>query len=173
MSSTVPAQASDAIVLLGGGYADRTPTVADLFRNMRPRLIVLVKDGGRSGWSKKHQRNLYAVEWSEELLIKTGVPREAIVTLQHINSGTVYDALAVRDYLQKVQVGEIMLVTSDYHTRRTLWIFRRVLRDLPVSIGIAPAPSPLFSLPALKEPFKLMYYWLRYGVFNYMPEKPL
>ena len=55
-----------------------------------------------------------------------------------------------------------MLVTSDYHTRRTLWIFRRVLQDLPVTIGITPAPTSMFSLPALKEPFKLLYYRLRY-----------
>jgi len=134
--------------------------------------IVVTDDNVRRGWSQKYQRNLYSSERTYEALVALGVPGQAIVNLPFSQSGTVFDALAVREYLLKERVGEIMLVTSDYHTRRTLWIFKRVLKDIPVSIGITPAPSPLFSLSSLKEPFKLLYYWLRYGLLNDLPVKP-
>jgi uncharacterized SAM-binding protein YcdF (DUF218 family) len=169
VSKSLPS--AKTIVLLAGGYKERSPVVADLYHKMKAEKIVVTDDNVRRGWSPKHKRNLYSSERTYEALTELGVPGQVIVNLPFGKSGTVFDALAVREYLLKERVGEIMLVTSDYHARRTLWIFRRVLNDLPVAIGITPAPSPLFTLPALKEPFKLVYYWLRYGVLNDMPAK--
>lgn len=157
-----PLPSAKTIIILAGSYEERIPVVAGLYHKVKAEKIIVTDDNVRRGWSRKHQRNLYSRERIYEALTEMGVPGKAIVNLPFGKSGTVFDALAVRDYLLKERVGEIMLVTSDYHTRRTLWIFRRVLHDLPVTIGITPAPSPLFSLPALKEPFKLVYYWVRY-----------
>ena len=156
-------------MLLAGSYEERVPVAADLYHKGMVEKILVTDDNVRRGWSSKRQRNLYSHERTYEALTAQGVPGQAIVTLPFGKSGTVYDALAVRDYLEKERVGEIMLVTSDYHTRRTLWIFQRVLRNLPVTMGITPAPSPLISLSSLREPFKLLYYWLRYGVLNDIP----
>ncbi|MBV5283935.1 MAG: YdcF family protein [Paludibacter sp.] len=167
-----PLPSAKTIVLLAGSYEDRIPTVVGLFHKGVAEKIVVTDDNVRRGWSQKYQRNLYSSERTYEALVALGVPGQAIVNLPFSQSGTVFDALAVRDYLVKERVGEIMLVTSDYHTRRTLWIFKRVLKDLPVTIGITPAPSPFFSLSALKEPFKLLYYRLRYGLLNDLPVKP-
>lgn len=158
-----PLPTAKTIVLLAGSYEERIPTVVELFHKGVAEKILVTDDNVRRGWSQKHQRNLYSRERTYEALVALGVPGQAIVNLPFSKSGTVFDALAVRDYLLKERVGELMLVTSDYHTRRTLWIFKRVLKDMPVSIGITPAPSPLFSFSLLKEPFKFLYYWLRFG----------
>lgn len=163
---SIPLPSTKTIVLLAGSYEERVPVVAALYHKGLAARIVVTDDNVRRGWSRKHQRNLYNRERTYESLVKLGVPAQSIVILPFRESGTVFDALAVREYLSKERLGQIMLVTSDYHTRRTLWIFRLVLRDIPVSIGITPAPSPFLSLPSLKEPFKLLYYWLRYGVMG-------
>ncbi|MFZ4859895.1 MAG: YdcF family protein [Desulfuromonadaceae bacterium] len=156
-------------MLLAGHYSDRAPKAAEIFnKGVAPR-ILLANDGVRSGWSKNQQRNLYSIERSEGLLVQRGVPREAIIKLPYDKSGTIYDALAVKKYAGEHGLYSIHLVTSDYHAYRAVWVFKRVFGDLPVTIGITPVPSPLFSLPSLKEPFKLVYYWVRYGVLNDIP----
>ena len=162
-----PLPTAKTIVLLAGSYEERVPMVAELYLKGVAEKILVTDDNVRRGWSQKHQRNLYSSERTYEGLTALGVPGQAIVNLPFRQSGTVFDAFAVRDYLVKERIGEIMLVTSDYHTRRTLWIFKRVFRGIPVSIGIIPAPSPLFSVASIKEPFKFLHYWLRYGVIDY------
>ena len=72
--------------------------------------ILVTDDNVRSGWSSKHQRNLYSSERIYEALTAQGVPGQAIVTLPFGKSGTVFDAIAVRDYLAKMGGGEIMLL---------------------------------------------------------------
>jgi len=147
----------------------RVPKAAELYGKRYAPLILLANDGVRSRWSKRHQRNLYSIERSEELLVQLGVPRDSIVKLPYINSGTIFDAMAVRRYAIENGLKSLHLVTSDYHEYRALWTFKLVFKDVPVSIGITPVPSPLFSLPSLKEPCKLIYYWLRFGVMNDLP----
>jgi uncharacterized SAM-binding protein YcdF (DUF218 family) len=154
--------ASDGIVLLGGNYSERAPKAADLYKKGYATRILLANDGVRGGWSRKHQRNLYNIERSEELLVQLGVPSEAIIKLPYDKSGTFYDALAVKKYASEHGLHSIHLITSDYHAYRALWVFKRAFGKMPVTIGITAAPSPLFSLSSLKEPFKLVFYWLRY-----------
>ena len=63
----------------------------------------------------------------------------------------------------------LIVVTSDYHTRRSLWIFSRVLRKGGVSIGCYPAISAVSREPDMekfldlnRELIKYLYYRLRY-----------
>lgn len=158
-------QVSDGIILLAGQYQERAPKAAKLFKKGYAPLIILANDGVRSGWSKKYQLNLYATERSEELLVQLGVPRESIIKLPYFKSGTIYDALAVKNYITEHGLMSIQLVTSDYHAYRALLIFRRVFRGTPVTIAASEAPSSFISLPRLMEPIKIAYYYVRFGLF--------
>lgn len=156
---------SEAIVLLAGSYEERAPLAISLYRTGNAGSILLTDDGVRRGWSREHQRNLFTTERGVEDLVKQGIPRHSIVALPFRKSGTVYDALAVRDYVIKHKIRSILLVTSDYHTRRSLWIFRRVLKLLPVTIGIVPAPSVATLFPDIAlEYIKFGYYLVRFGM---------
>jgi uncharacterized SAM-binding protein YcdF (DUF218 family) len=159
---------SDAIVLLAGSFEERMPLALSLYRTGRAGQILLTDDGVRRSWSREHQRNLYTTERGINELVKQGVARQSITALPFSRSGTVYDAVAVRDFVVKHNIRSILLVTSDYHTRRSLWIFRKVLQPLPVTIGIVPSHSSSFSAVAL-ECCKLAYYFIRYGVLGEMP----
>jgi uncharacterized SAM-binding protein YcdF (DUF218 family) len=169
----VPLLRTDAIVLLAGAFRERAPGAARLYREGTAPLVILTNDGIFSSWSQKHQRNLYNIEWATELLVAQGVPRSAIVHLPFHGSGTIYDALATREYVQKNRLGSLLLVTSDYHTRRALWTFRRVFGREPVTIGIVPVDSPKhvwfrdlgrMSWELLSEFVKSAYYFIRFDV---------
>lgn len=157
----------DAIVLLAGGVTERVPVAVKQYCEGSSLLIILTNDGVRSRWSPKYQRNLYNIEWTQEMLIQSGIPASSIIMLPYSASGTVYDARAVRTYLKSHPAKSLLLVTSDYHARRTLWIFRRVLRDMSVHVDVAPAKSGWSSVvPILLEPIKTAYYWVRYGLLE-------
>lgn len=168
VSSPLPTARS--IVLLAGNYEERVPIVASLHYKGQIEKIVVTDDNVRRGWSHKYHRSLYSSERTYEALTDLGVPGQAIVNLPFGKSGTVFDAITVREYILKAQIPEIMIVTSDYHTRRAFWIFKQIFKDTTIKVGITPSPSPFVSLPALKEPFKLIYYWLRFGVMNDFPK---
>lgn len=160
----MPLKKSEAIVLLAGSYEERAPVAVSLYQAGYAGRILLTDDGVRRGWSREHQRNLYAIERSEIDLVKRGVPLQAIVRLPFMKSGTVYDAFAVKEYVLKHKIRSILLVTSDYHTRRSLWIFQRMLRQLPVRITIAAASSNAALFPEIVlEYIKLAYYQVRFG----------
>ena len=162
---------SDAIVLLAGNHKERAPAAAMLYRDGYAPLIILTNDGLSSGWSTKYNRNLYQIEWAEEELVKLGVPREKILKLPFYGSSTMFDALAVKRYLFRSGMKKIIVVTSDYHTRRALWTFRHTLKEYTTDIAIFPAPSFGVGARGLALEYgKFGYYLLRYGLLGLVPE---
>jgi uncharacterized SAM-binding protein YcdF (DUF218 family) len=166
-----PLARSDAIVLVGGGFKERAPAAATLYRDGYAPLVILANDGVFSAWSTIYNRNLYQVEWAEEELITLGVPRERIVKLPFYGSATMLDALAVKQFLFKSGLKRIIVVTSDYHTRRALWSFRHALKEYTADITVFPARSFGVGVKRLAvEYVKCGYYLVRYGMPGMMPE---
>jgi len=166
-----PLAQSDAIVLVGGGFKERAPAAAMLYRDGYAPLVILANDGVFSGWSTKYNRNLYQVEWAEEVLVTLGVPREHIVKLPYYGSATMFDALAVKLYLFRSGLKKIIIVTSDYHSRRAFWTFKHVLKEYTADITIYPALSFGIGAQSLAmEYVKLGYYLLRFGVLGIVPQ---
>jgi len=157
-----PLAQSDAIVLLAGNHKERAPAAAMLYRDSYAPLVILTNDGTFSSWSTKYNRNLYQVEWAEEELITLGVPRDRIAKLPFYGSSTMFDALAVKRYLFKSGLKKIIVVTSDYHTRRALWTFRHALKEYTTEITIFPAKSfGVATRSLVVEYVKFGYYLLK------------
>ncbi len=161
---------ADAIVVMAGSRTARLPIATELFHQHVAPRVLLTNDGIFSSWSPQHDRNLYQVEWAREELLAAGVPEEAIVMLDFSNSGSYFDALHTRNYvLQDDSIRSLLVVTSDYHTRRTLWTFNRLFSGTGILISTYPVPKdPVSQGQWLRvntiELVKLVYYWLRYGV---------
>jgi len=165
-----PARA-DAIVLLAGNHKERAPAAAMLYRDGYAPLVILTNDGVSSGWSTKYNRNLYQIEWAEEELVALGVPREKILKLPFYGSSTLFDAVAVKRSLFRSGMKTIILVTSDYHTQRSLWTFKHVLKQYGADIGIFPARSFGVGTRGLALEYgKFGYYLLRFGLLGLLPE---
>lgn len=153
-----PLEKADAILVLSGSstYIERTRKAAELYKKGVAPKIFLTNDGGQGGWDKKEQRNPYFYEKARWELMANGVPESAIEVLPEIVEGTNDEAILLAKTVRERNLKSILLVTSAYHTRRTLSVFEMVLReniDL-TEIGIASPPT------GLQTPSEF-YWWLR------------
>ncbi|APG26456.1 hypothetical protein A7E78_00380 [Syntrophotalea acetylenivorans] len=124
------------LVVMAGDSIIRLPVAAARYREGGVEKVLLTNDGVLGRWSKEHQRNLYQVEWAARRLVEFGVPESAIVNLPFSKSGTIHDVRAVLRYVEDRGIERLLVVTSDYHTRRTLWTFQRAFKDSSVQVGI-------------------------------------
>jgi uncharacterized SAM-binding protein YcdF (DUF218 family) len=133
---------ADAILVLAGSaaYIERTQKAAAIYREGKSKKILLSDDGERAGWSQAEQRNPPYVELAKRELVSQGVSEEAIEILPDEISSTYSEATALSRKMRDGNLHSVILVTSAYHTRRTLWTFEQALKDLNVEIGIEYAP---------------------------------
>jgi uncharacterized SAM-binding protein YcdF (DUF218 family) len=163
-------QRADALVLMAGSPRERLPTVVRLYQAGRAPVILMANDGNRGAWSQEHQRNLYEVEWAELEMLKQGIPARAIEKLPFSASGTMHDARHAIDFARSKGLRSLLVVTVDYHTRRTLWSFQRAAGDDSLSSAVYPVTNDKtadFSFRRLYilavEAMKNVYYWWRYA----------
>ena len=114
-------QVSDVIVILSDDNygADRAARAAQLFKSgMAPRVLA----SGRllrpyAGIAELMERDLKAL----------GVPANAIVPVTHRATNTREEAIADAQAIAEHGWKKVLLVTSNYHTRRANYIFERAL----------------------------------------------
>jgi uncharacterized SAM-binding protein YcdF (DUF218 family) len=114
-------ESSDAIVVLSGDNFDavRASRAAALFRSgMAPRVVAT----GRSLRSYASTTDLMKRD-----LVDHGVPAAAIIQLNQRAENTREEAAVVSDYVASHGWKKILLVTSNYQTRRSEYIYERTL----------------------------------------------
>ena len=168
---------ADAIVVMSGSstYVERADWAARLYREGRAPVIILSNDSLISGWDKKEERNPYFYELAAKELQRRGVPESKIQVVSDIALGTYEESLGVRDYATAHQLKRLLIVTSAYHTRRTLWSLRHACAGSDIEVGIdsppggwqTPAPSRWWWSRwgwkvVASEYVKLIYYRMRY-----------
>jgi uncharacterized SAM-binding protein YcdF (DUF218 family) len=111
---------ADALIILGDDnfYADRATRGAQLFREGKAPVIVA------SG--RRLRPNAGIAELMEHDLIERGVPREKIVRFVHDSDSTLEEARALTRLARERKWHSVIVVTSNFHTRRARYIFRRV-----------------------------------------------
>jgi uncharacterized SAM-binding protein YcdF (DUF218 family) len=147
---------ADVIILLGGGWAERSERAAELFREgAAPRIIV-------SGEND--------CETNTFLLLNGGVPQNAIET-ECKSRSTRENALFTLPMLRKAGAHRVILVTTWYQSRRALACFRHYAPDLefysrPSLYGCDRKDWTRKSVaPLIRREFvKLPGYWVCYGV---------
>jgi len=146
-----PLEKADAILVLSGSsvYIERTHKAAELYKQGIAKKVLLTDDGGFAGWSQKEQRNPPFVYLAQQELIAQGVSKEDIEILLPQVSGTIWEARNLRTKVDEEDWKSIVLVTSSYHTKRTLNTFSEVLEER-VDLGIFASPTgeqtpPLFT----------------------------
>ena len=114
---------TDAIVVLAGGRG-RIEEGVRLYREHQARYLFLigVDPSVRKGDLFRERR---------------GEGGEEGVFLEKVSSNTLENALYARDLLLKKEVGSILLITSRYHLKRAVLIFRNTL---PKEIAIYSYP---------------------------------
>jgi uncharacterized SAM-binding protein YcdF (DUF218 family) len=114
-------EASDAIVILGNDDydGDRAARAAELFKaGWAPHIIA-------SGQYFRPYAS--AAELEQRDLTERGVPQNAIIQLPHRARDTREEAIEIGAALSSHSWKKLLIVTSNYHTRRARYIFQRTL----------------------------------------------
>jgi uncharacterized SAM-binding protein YcdF (DUF218 family) len=127
-----PPAHADAIVVLGDDnfYADRATRAAELFRQDVAPVVVA------SG--RRLRPNAGVSELIEHDLVERGIPKEKILRLTQDADSTIEEA----EVVEKLALGhhwkKVVIVTSNYHTRRARYIYRKILPS-GVAVSVASA----------------------------------
>lgn len=130
---------SQAIVVLGGDtvMGDRVRHAVELYRaGWAPRLLL-------SGASIRSYFN--EAELMEREATNLGVPAEHLIVARHHSPSTLEEALALRRVLQEHNFRRIIVVTSNYHTRRVRAIFHALYRRHGTQVRVSAAADPNFN----------------------------
>lgn len=137
-----PLEHADAILVLSGSavYKERTRKAAELFAHGVSDRVFITNDVARTGWFDDEVSGIPLADLAQRQLVASGVPADRITVLQQPVAGTDDEAKALRAEIESGEIRSVLIVTSAYHTRRSLWTFERILKGTGVEIGIDHPP---------------------------------
>ena len=153
---SVPMEKADALIVLGGEPLARPTEAARLYKEGVSTRVFITGIGDAA-------RN-------RQILIGAGVPAAKIVTEPKATT-TYENAVLLKPMLEASKVRSALIVTSPFHTRRSLATFRKVMPD--ITFGVTDASIDWWGRPegrgdvnrfAIIEFLKTAEYWLLYGV---------
>ncbi len=125
-----PENADLALVLAGDPHGNRILKGAELVRQgYAPKVLV----SGPGGIYGHHECDL-AIPFAE----MAGYPESYFLHLEHQAHSTAEEAQATIPELRRLGARHVLLVTSDYHTRRAAKIFRAAAPDMTFYVVGAP-----------------------------------
>jgi uncharacterized SAM-binding protein YcdF (DUF218 family) len=126
-------QRSDVIIVLSGGAGSRVPAGVKLFKEGYADKLIVV--GGLIEWKmdeaeimKNHAENL-GVASSDIIVVKQG-------------ESTYAQARKLADLMRQKGFVSAILVTSDFHSRRSKYIFRKTFLAKNLNVKVYSIPSP-------------------------------
>ena len=156
--------------------------------NTRPfAAAVLVKSGfARHVLLTEVAPSPYATELNvapphevlRRVLLERGVPTADVTILPVVATTTYDEAGALAAFLKDRPKTRVLVITSDYHTRRSRWAFVRALGERADQLSFFSAPTDALQVDhwwrdeaafvaITSEYFKLVFYVVRYGYLGY------
>ena len=122
-----PPQKADIIVVLAGdGFGRRILTAAKLVKEgYAPKALISGPNGNYGN---------YECDLAIPFAVKAGYPESYFLHFEHRARSTQEEARVVTEKLHEMGVKRVMLVTSNYHTRRAGIMFRRAAPDLDIFV---------------------------------------
>jgi uncharacterized SAM-binding protein YcdF (DUF218 family) len=161
---------SDAIIVLGGGLNTRPFEAVRLYnQHLAPRILIAeVRPSPVSDLGVAPRET----DYSRQVLIKLGVPAEAITTFGHDVTSTFDEATALHDWLLAQSATRVIIPTDFTHTRRVAWLMKH---SLPPGTKVYTVSTPSLTydqtnwwqredgvIALQNEVIKNIYYRLKY-----------
>lgn len=127
-----PLDHADALLVLSDDnfFADRATRASELFRQKWAPVVVA------SG--RRLRPTAGIAELMEHDLMERGVPKERIIRFAHDSDNTREEAQALSALVAEHNWHSVIVVTSNYHTRRSRYIFQRIF---PASVNVRVASA--------------------------------
>lgn len=125
-----PLERADVLIVLSDDnfYADRATRAAELFREGKAPLVVA------SG--RRLRPSAGIAELMEHDLVERGVPKDKILRFAQDGDSTRDEAQALAKLAKSKNWHKVIVVTSNYHTRRARYVFRHVFpQDMEIRVA--------------------------------------
>jgi uncharacterized SAM-binding protein YcdF (DUF218 family) len=120
--SAGPPQKADIVLVLAGDQAgNRILKAAELVREGYAPQVLVSGPGGNYGF--------YECDLAIPFAVKAGYPESYFLRFEHNARSTLEEAQAAAPELRRLKATRVLLVTSDYHTRRAGNVFRTTLPE--------------------------------------------
>jgi uncharacterized SAM-binding protein YcdF (DUF218 family) len=125
-----PQKADIVVVLAGDGFGHRILKAAELVKQgWAPQVLV---DGPNGNYG------LYECDLAIPFAVRAGYPESYFLHFEITSRSTEEEARMVAEKLRSMGVKRVIVVTSDFHTRRAGKIFHRVVPDLEIFMVASP-----------------------------------
>jgi uncharacterized SAM-binding protein YcdF (DUF218 family) len=166
-----PLKPADVAVVLGGGFDVRPFAAAELYHKglVKKVLVSQVDDAGAVAIGAA----LGHTEINRQVLLKLGVPADAIETFGSSNKNTKDEALALLEWAQRHGSRVVIIPAEIFQARRVRWTFRHEFAGQAIGIEVAAFDPPQYTranwwttergvIDFQNEILKFMYYRLKY-----------
>lgn len=164
---------TDYVMVLGGHVQTRPFVAAALLKaGLAHKALVatILCSGDDLGGTLPPEQDVIRT-----VLVHQGVSPGAVIILPNGCASTFDEARALAEFLESQPTASVTVVTSSQHTRRTRWIFRRVLGPRAAQVHFLGVPLDGFDetnwwhfeagvCTYLSEYAKLAFYLVRYSV---------
>ncbi len=117
-----PLEQASAIIVLSAQSPYRVLEGARLYKDGWAPKVVLTRPSRKPSFDTFESLGIHLMEWHElhrEVLLRSGVQSEAIVVIDQEVENTLAELKAVLQTLSPPSGATLIIVTSNYHTRRT------------------------------------------------------
>jgi len=168
---------ADAIVVMSGDdeNGSRVERAVELYKKDYGKFIIL--SGNKIAW------NTYSNEIMLKQALALKVPEESILRVTSNAHSTVEEVPGIVAFLKNKGLRKVIIVTSDYHTRRTAFTFRHLSNSGDINIIMTGAENMrfradrwwkerLYAKTFFMECCKLLWYYTVQNLeYNYL-KKP-
>ena len=169
---TVPLGRADAVISLASHEWERLPAAARIAVENPSAIVLLTLP------QQVTEFNCHDCSGRGDRLRRLGIAPERIRIVDLKGPGTHGEAEAALEFARTAHLRRLVIVTTPYHTRRALAVFRKVFDGSGIAIGIEPATASSPARPhrwwasgydrayVVYEWAAIVYYAARYGVWS-------
>lgn len=138
-----PLEKADAIVVLSGGPM-RFPHAMKLYKEDWAEKIVIAGNGFNGWWHRSAEQQ--------------GVPKDQLISFTDATTTREEALFCAEGFLDREEIQSIILVTSDYHSRRAYSEFKYQMPDLKIISSPSQSPT-LLDFPKRREWYGMWWYF--------------
>jgi uncharacterized SAM-binding protein YcdF (DUF218 family) len=162
---------ADVAAVLGGMIEMRPFAAADLYhRGVVKKIVVSNNEEGPAATIGAVQGH---TETNRRVLLRLGVPENAIETFGRANKSTKDEAVALREWVARHGASSIIVPTEVFAARRVRWVFNREFAGRGIRIQVLSLEPPDYTrrewwrtaaglITFQNEVIKYIYYRLEY-----------